>query len=48
MTVTKFNVLTEVRKVLKGEPTKVSRESLLQVLADEFMAAHSGKRKSRV
>jgi hypothetical protein len=44
----KYNVLTEARKVLMGEKTKVGRESLLHALADRFVAAHSSKRKSRV
>ena len=39
----KFNMLTEARKVLKGKPTKVDRESLLHVLAADFVA----KRKSK-
>jgi len=42
---TKFNVLTEARKVLKGEPSKASRENLLHALADRFIAAHSENRK---
>jgi hypothetical protein len=40
-----FNVRTEAGKVLNGEPTKVSRESLLHALADRFVAAHSENRK---
>jgi hypothetical protein len=33
MSVTKFNIATEARKVLKGKPTKVSRETLLMAFA---------------
>jgi hypothetical protein len=39
-TVTKFNVLTESRKVLRGKPTKVSEASLLHTLAGMFVEEH--------
>ena len=42
----KFNVLTESRKVLKGEKTKVSEASLLHALADTYAAEHSNAKKA--
>lgn len=43
-TITRYNVLTEARKVLKGKPTKVSRELLLQAFAERVLE-HNAKAK---
>lgn len=43
MSVTKFNVLTEARKVLKGKPTKVSKDALLIAFAGIVLKYNDGK-----
>jgi len=43
MSLTKFNILTEARKVLKGKPTKVNKDSLLVAFAG-IVLAYNGKR----
>ncbi len=44
MRITKFNTLTEARKVLKGEPTKVHKDTLLVAFAG-IVLAYNGKIK---
>jgi hypothetical protein len=39
MSLIKFNINTEVRKALKGKPTKVSVESLFHIVAPYYLEA---------
>ena len=43
--VIKYNVLTEARKVLRGEKTKVDEATLLHTLAGMFVAAQKGNKQ---
>jgi hypothetical protein len=39
----KFNIVAELRKVLAGKPSKVSRTTLLQLTAPAYLKSRTGK-----
>lgn len=43
MSYTKINLDTEAKKVLTGEPTKVSDSALLVILADAYLTTRKRK-----